>query len=249
MNNIVLDDNSDFSQITCVELDFKTNRVNNIQVFANYVFQDVRGTNSYPTLGTIGWGKPTMIAATRYDQRHQASAIVDYRTGRTGNVLTNNFGVNLIASYNSGHPYTYSDGSMGQRDAGEGALLSDNDPRNRAPQEAINSSTTPSIFNLDLGVDKTVRVMNINVKLYATVTNLLNTQHIVNVYNRTGDAYDDGFLSDPALSSLIIEGRGPEYVEMYQKINLANRNHWLNDHGFDLFGVPREIKMGMQVSF
>ena len=190
-----------------------------------------------------------MIAATRYDQRHQASAIVDYRTGRTGNVLTNNFGVNLIASYNSGHPYTYSDGSMGQRDAGEGALLSDNDPRNRAPQEAINSSTTPSIFNLDLGVDKTVRVMNINVKLYATVTNLLNTKHIVNVYNRTGDAYDDGFLSDPALSSLIIEGRGPEYVEMYQKINLANRNHWLNDHGFDLFGVPREIKMGMQVSF
>jgi hypothetical protein len=62
-------------------------------------------------------------------------------------------------------------------------------------------------------------------------------------------AFDDGFLSDPALSSLIIEGRGPEYVEMYQKINLANRNHWLNDHGFDLFGIPREIKMGMQVSF
>ena len=241
--------NSDFSQITGVEVDFKTNRVNNIQVFANYVFQDVRGTNSYPTLGTIGWGKPTMIAATRYDQRHQASAIVDYRTGRTGNVLTSNFGVNMIASYNSGHPYTFSDGSMGQRDAGEGALLSDNDPRNRAPQEAINSSTTPSIFNIDLGVDKIISVMNINVKLYATVTNLLNTKHIVNVYNRTGDAFDDGFLSDPALSSLIIEGRGPEYVEMYQKINLANRNHWLNDHGFDLFGIPREIKMGMQVSF
>jgi hypothetical protein len=69
------------------------------------------------------------------------------------------------------------------------------------------------------------------------------------VYNRTGDAYDDGFLSDPALSSLIIEGRGPEYVEMYQKINLENRNHWLNDHSFDMFGVPREIKTGIQVSF
>jgi hypothetical protein len=241
--------NTDFSNIIGIELDFKTSRVGNVQLFANYVFQDVRGTNSYPSLGTIGWGKPTMIAATRYDQRHQASAILDFRTGKTGNMLTDNLGANLVASLNSGHPYTMSDGSMGQRDAGEGALLSDNDPRNRRPVEAINSSLTPSYFNLDLSVDKTINIAGTNVKAYATITNLLNTQHIINVYNRTGDAYDDGFLSDPALSSLIIEGRGPEYVEMYQKINLANRNHWLNDHGFDLFGVPQEIKTGIQVSF
>ena len=156
----------------------------------------------------------------------------------------------MVASFNSGHPYTLSDGSMGQRDAGEGALLSDNDPRNRAPREAINSSTTPSFFNLDLNVEKTFAVPGVaNVKVYATITNLLNTQHIINVYNRTGDAYDDGFLNDPDLSSLIIEGRGPEYVEMYRKINLANRNHWLNDHSFDLFGIPREFKTGIQVSF
>ncbi len=241
--------NTDFSNIIGIELDFKTSRVGNVQLFANYVFQDVRGTNSYPSLGTIGWGKPTMIAATRYDQRHQASAILDFRTGKTGNMLTDNLGANLVASLNSGHPYTMSDGSMGQRDAGEGALLSDNDPRNRRPVEAINSSLTPSYFNLDLSVDKTINIAGTNVKVYATITNLLNTKHIINVYNRTGDAYDDGFLSDPALSSLIIEGRGPEYVEMYQKINLANRNHWLNDHGFDLFGVPQEIKTGIQVSF
>ncbi len=241
--------NTDFSNIIGIELDFKTSRVGNVQLFANYVFQDVRGTNSYPSLGTIGWGKPTMIAATRYDQRHQASAILDFRTGKTGNMLTDNLGANLVASLNSGHPYTLSDGSMGQRDAGEGALLSDNDPRNRRPVEAINSSLTPSYFNLDLSVDKTINIAGTNVKAYATITNLLNTKHIINVYNRTGDAYDDGFLSDPALSSLIIEGRGPEYVEMYQKINLANRNHWLNDHGFDLFGVPQEIKTGIQVSF
>jgi hypothetical protein len=88
-----------------------------------------------------------------------------------------------------------------------------------------------------------------NVKVYATVTNLFNTQHIINVYNRTGDAFDDGFLNDPALSSLIVQGRGAEYVEMYKKINLANRNHWLNDHGFDMFGVPREVRMGVSVSF
>jgi hypothetical protein len=241
--------NSDFSNIIGVEFDFKTSRVNNMQLFANYVFQDVRSTNSYTSTSTIGWGKPTMISATRYDQRHQANAVLDYRSGRTGNPITDNFGVNLIASLNSGHPFTLSDGSMGQRDAGEGALLSDNDPRNRAPLEALNSSLTPSYFNLDLGLDKTFKLAGTNFKVYATITNLLNTKHIINVYNRTGDAYDDGFLSDPALSALIIEGRGPEYVEMYQKINLANRNHWLNDHSFDMFGIPREIKTGIQVSF
>jgi hypothetical protein len=241
--------NTDFSNIIGIEVDFKTSRVNNLQLMANYVFQDVRGTNSYPYLGTIGWGKPTMIAATRYDQRHQASAVLDYRTRRTGNLVLDNLGINLIASYNSGHPFTMSDGSMGQRDAGEGALLSDNDPRNRRPVEAINSSTTPSFFNMDLGLDKTFNIAGTNVKVYATITNLLNTQHVINVYNRTGDPYDDGFLSDPDLSKLIIVSRGPEYVEMYEKINLANRNHWLNDHGFDMFGIPQEIKTGIQVSF
>jgi hypothetical protein len=98
-------------------------------------------------------------------------------------------------------------------------------------------------------ITATFNVAGTNVKVYATITNLLNTQHIINVYNRTGDAYDDGFLSDPDLSSLIIQSRGPEYVEMYEKINLSNRNHWLNDHGFDLFGIPQEIKTGIQVSF
>ena len=241
--------NSDFSNIIGVEVQFNTSRVNNVQLSANYVFQDTRGTNSYTSTTTIGWGKPTMIAATRYDQRHQASAVLEYRTGKTGNPLTNNIGANLIASFNSGHPYTLSDGSMGQRDAGEGALLSDNDPRNRRPVEAINSSVTPSYFNLDLGLDKIMSVAGTNVKVFLTITNLLNTKHVINVYNRTGDPYDDGFLSDPALSSLVVSGRGPEYVEMYQKINLANRNHWLNDHGFDMFGIPREIKTGIQVSF
>ncbi len=245
--------NADFTTSTGIEIDFKTSRFNNIQLFANYVFLDARGTNSYPgsLQGNIGVRarRPTMLMATRYAQRHRGNLILDFRTGRSDNPLLSNFGANLIAEFNSGHPYTASNGSMGQRDADEGALLADNDPRNRVPTEAINSSTTPWYFNLNLGLDKTFRVANTNVKVYATITNLLNTKHIINVYNRTGDAYDDGFLTDPALSSKIIEGRGATYVEMYQKINLENRQHWLNDHGWDLFGTPREIKTGISVSF
>jgi len=245
--------NADYTTSTGVEVDLKTARFSNMQLFANYVFLDARGSNSYPgsLRGTIGVRaqRPSMVMATRYAQRHRGNVVLDYRTGRTSNPLLSNLGANLIAEFNSGHPFTLSDGSLGQRDADEGALLADSDPRNRVPTEAINSSATPWYFNVNLGLDKTLRVANTNVKVYATITNLFNTQHIINVYNRTGDAYDDGFLSDPALSSKIIEGRGPTYVEMYQKINLENRQHWLNDHGFDLFGTPREIKTGISVSF
>jgi hypothetical protein len=69
------------------------------------------------------------------------------------------------------------------------------------------------------------------------------------VYNRTGNAYDDGFLTDPALGVLQAENLGETYVELYEVLNLSNRKHWLNDHGFDLFGIPREINFGVTVSF
>jgi hypothetical protein len=84
---------------------------------------------------------------------------------------------------------------------------------------------------------------------YALVENLFNTQHVINVYNRTGNAYDDGFLIDPELSAKIIENLGQSYVDLYEVVNLANRTHWINDHGFDLFGTPREISIGISASF
>ena len=84
---------------------------------------------------------------------------------------------------------------------------------------------------------------------YALVENLFNTKHIINVYNRTGNAYDDGFLTDPELSETIVASLGEEYVELYEAVNIANRTHWIDDHGFDLFGTPREINFGITASF
>ena len=105
------------------------------------------------------------------------------------------------------------------------------------------------IFNFDLKLDKSFELGNISLNGYIYITNLFNTKSVINVYNRTGNAYDDGFLSSPELSSTIVAGQGPIYEELYQAVNLDNRQHWIADHGFDIFGVPRQVKAGIQVNF
>jgi hypothetical protein len=81
------------------------------------------------------------------------------------------------------------------------------------------------------------------------VTNLLNTRNILNVHNRTGDADNDGFLTNPELSEQIIAGQGEDFVAFYENINLQNRQHYYKDTAIDLFGAPRQIRLGVRVEF
>jgi hypothetical protein len=128
-------------------------------------------------------------------------------------------------------------------------LLEDGDPRNRTPVEPLGASTTPWVFNVDLRADKSFRAGPVMLTVFARVSNLFNTKHVLNVYNRTGNAYDDGFLSNPNLSAQIVENLGDTYVELYEAVNLENRSHFLNNYGFDLFGTPREIRFGLTAAF
>ena len=40
----------------------------------------------------------------------------------------------------------------------------------------------------------------VGVTLFAYVSNLFDVKNVINVYSRSGNAYDDGFLTDPELS-------------------------------------------------
>jgi hypothetical protein len=105
------------------------------------------------------------------------------------------------------------------------------------------------MFNVDLKADKSFRAGPVTLTLFARVTNLFNSQHVLNVYNRTGNAYDDGFLTDPELSAPIVEAQGETYQQLYEVVNLANRQHYIVDYGFDLLGVPRQVLVGLTASF
>jgi len=247
-------DNGDFSTVNGFELTLRTRRMNKTQVFASYTWTDARGVNSEPnsSAGNLVQealaAPPAMIMPLYYENKHRGAIVFDYRFGdKEGGLLFSNLGINLQYKFNSGHPFTLSGGGMGQRSADTGALL--DDARAREPQEPIGKSTTPWNSLVNLKIDKTLKVGGFGVTLFAYIENVFNTKNVINVYSRTGNAYDDGFLTDPALSSEIVAAQGDVYENLYEEVNVANRQHYITDFGRDLFGVPQSARLGISVNF
>ena len=244
--------NGDFTTVNGFEFTLRTRRVSRLQTFASYSWSDARGINSDPNTGAGNIAQdllsppPLMISPLYYHNKNRGAVALDYRYGSDDGPLSG-LGFNLEYKFNSGHPYTYSDGGMGQRAADEGALLED--ARSREPQESIGGSTTPWQYYANLKVDYNMSLGGVGVTLFAYVSNLFDTKNVINVYSRSGNAYDDGFLTDPALSSEIVAGNGQTYVDLYRNVNLENRQHYMRDFGQDVFATPQIVKMGVAVNF
>ena len=248
--------NSDFTTTEGVEFRITLRRVSRLQAQLNYTLSSAVGTNSFPSSAnaaieiTQGGVKPTAVTPMSYNQASRGSINVDYRFGvNDGGPILERAGVNLLFTFNSGHPFTLATGSGGQQGPETGALLNDGDARSRQPLEPINNSTTPWNFDLDMRVDKAVAVAGLNLDIYVYVQNLLNAQNVVNVYYRTGNAFDDGYLTNPSLSGKVVQGLGANYVDLYNVINLQDRQHQWNLNGVDLFSTPRQIRLGARVEF
>ena len=244
--------NGDFTTVNGFEFTLRTRRINRLQTFASYTYSDARGVNSDPNsnAGNLSQSMlsppPMMINPLYYNNKHRGALSVDYRFGDDDGLLSG-LGVNMQYKFNSGHPFTLSDGGMGQRAAYAGALLED--ARSREPQEPVGQSTTPWQSFVNLKVDYNISLGGMGVTLFAYVENLMNTKNVVNVYSRSGNAYDDGFLTDPALSSEIVAAQGDVYSTLYEHVNLDNRQHYQWDFGRDLFSTPRIVKFGASVNF
>ena len=128
--------------------------------------------------------------------------------------------------------------------------MDDFDPRSRKPLEAINSSTTPWIFETGMRISKAFSIgADRSVNVFLRADNLFNRKNVINVYRRTGTATDDGFLTTPELSEQIVAARGDAFVDMFEKINLQNREHYWANQGGDLFSEPRQIHLGFSLDF
>jgi len=244
--------NGDFTTVNGFEFTLRTRRVSNLQTYASYTWSDARGINSDPNTGAGNIAQdllsppPLMISPLYYHNKHRGAVALDYRFGADEGILSG-LGLNFEYKFNSGHPYTLSDGGMGQRAADEGAILED--ARSREPQESIGGSSTPWQYYSNLKVDYKMSLGGVGVTLFAYVDNLFDTKNVINVYSRSGNAYDDGFLTDPALSSEIVAANGQTYVDLYRNVNLENRQHYMSDFGFDVFATPQIVKMGVAVNF
>ena len=249
--------NGDFATTKGIEFKLTLRRVNRIQAQLNYTFTDAKGTGSNRTsyIGAVEreTPPPTTIQPLDYSQAHTGSIILDYRFGKgEGGRLFERFGANLIFTFSSGHPYTRTyalfGGQVDPYTAGVDYML---DTRSRKALEPINNSRTPWTFNVDLRLDKTFTVAaNLDVTIYARIINLLNTKNVLNVYEMTGSATDDGFLSDLNRSRAVIDANGGQnYVNMYRAINLENGQAYWDALGRQLFSQPRQIFFGIKFSY
>ncbi len=238
--------NGDYATTKGFELSFNMRRFERLMVQAAVSFQDAKGTGNDPYSDAGAFGAPIdpshvytphFINALSYNHDISGNINLDYRFGNDdGPDVLHNFGASLLLTFASGHPYTL----------GTGNASIESDPRFRSPIEQINSSITPSTFEADLRLDKTVSLMDkLTANIFIQVINLLNTKNVVNVFTRTGSATDDGFLSDPSLGLPLVELYGQNYAKMYKAINI----NYGYGYPADLYGPPRQIRLGVRLEY
>lgn len=245
--------NGDFVTTKGIELSLRLNRINRLRAQFNYTYSDAQGTGSTTNAAVSsvesGTLNPSVISPLDFNQTHKGSVNLDYSFGKDdGGPILEQLGANLLFTFNSGHPYTHSTGSRGQQGTTFGALI-EQDARFSIPLESVNASTTPWVFNFDGRLTKGFEIGGVKTEVYAYIQNILNTKNVINVYRRTGNAYDDGFLSNPELSAEIVKGEelGAGYVELYTNANLNNGRHYRNTTGNELFSSPRQIRFGLRL--
>jgi hypothetical protein len=250
--------NQDFSTNKGVEISFKLRRIERVRADFNYTYSSAQGTNSLSNSGIgsteVNGEVPTVLIPLDYNQTHRGSIFLDYSfdPGDGGAILENS-GINVLFTFNSGHPFTYSQTSgLGQSSAWTGGLtpIGTGDTRGRRPIGPINSASTPWVYNIDLRVHKTVDIWNLECDFYISVQNLLNTKNVVNVYDKTGNAFDDGFLNSEEGQNIIAGSRYTErFADLYRAINYGNRQAAFNVYGYDLFGAPRQLRVGVLINY
>ena len=229
-------------------------RTKRLQANASLSFQDARGTGSFPNsargivgapLDGVTQFKPLYVSPLEYNNAIRGNVNLDYRFGRDeGGPILEQLGASALISFNSGHPYT----------RGVGGADLEGEARSRTPVEALNSSTTPWVFQVDLRIDKTFRLFDaLNANLFIQVINLFDTKNVQNVFLRTGSTDDDGVLSNPSLGGALVNTYGPQYADVYRAINIDYYERYQNAIGLltvpYFYGPPRQIRFGVRLEY
>jgi hypothetical protein len=258
--------NRDFSSTTgtTVSLDFRKARQSGgiqspLSIRIDYTLQFAEGTGSSTESqkSLLATSQPNLrnVLPLANDARHMLNARFDYRYDdknrgpKVGKSYPfENAGLNLVIRTRSGEPYTR--GAVATNVAG-------GDFNGKPIIGSINGSRLPWNYEMNLKLDKSVKVANIGrkkdaegkvsnmgkpffVNFYVLVSNLLNTRNILGNYGYTGLGDDDGYLTSPqglqALSSL-------QFQEAYRTVYAARL---LNP---DNFNNPRRINLGLSFEF
>jgi outer membrane receptor protein involved in Fe transport len=230
--------NGDFSTSKGVEFRITLRRTDRIQAQINYTFGSAEGTgsasNSSAGSASDQHGYTANIPfPTSFSQENTGSINLDYRfvKGDGGPILERS-GVNLLMQFGSGYPYTLE--TISQTNLG--------DARFQVPLEPIGYSTTPWTFDVDLRIDKTVTIASLDAMFYIYVQNILNAQNADNVFIRTGDPANDGWLGTTQGQAYAANQSNPAlYQNLYNAAFLGmNANNYM---------PPRQIRFGVKIDY
>jgi len=243
--------NEDFSSTRGIELTLELRRTQRLSARVNYMLSDARGTasDSYEWYGpvsdvTINSRFPVFVNPLTFNQSHRGSVSLDYRFPKgDGGPILEGTGLNFILTFNSGHNYTKILNAFGA--SVSPWMVGVQSSARRKPTEPINESSTPWVVNIDLNFSKALYFLgSLTAEVYVNVLNLLNSKQVLNVYETTGTAEDDGWLGSPQSKAL---REVPIYTEFYRTINLENRWTYLQRKSADIYGTPRQIRIGVKL--
>lgn len=249
--------NGDHSKAQGVELALQLRPFNRLTLVGAYTIADVRGTGSEAASSLVYTSdaagpmslikNPQLSYALDYNQGHRGALHLDYRFSPTESAkLLRGLGFTLNLSFNSGHSFTLYEMSpyLGATNAWVLGVRPLNDLRLAVANEAPNSHTTPNVYEIDLGIDKSFRIAGISCGLYVHALNVLNRKNVINVLPTTGQPDDDGWLQS-RLASLFTST--PGYADFYRTINLKNDWAYSLVTGNEIYGTPRQIRVGVRV--
>lgn len=246
-------DNFDFGTVKGLTATFDLRQTGNVWMRASYTLQFADGTGSGPTTGInlINSGMPNLrnIAPLDFDQRHRFQTTFDFRYGGGkdyngpmlfGKPVLSRTGVNVVSILGSGTPYSRSS-IVYNEGAGTGS---------RALEGTLNGSRLPWQFTTDMQIDRDIplsfggkdgeKAKSADLNIYLLVTNVFNTENIIDAYRYTGSSNNDGYLASAQTQQIINGQTSPaSFRDMYElKVNRPGN-----------YGAPRTIRLGIRFNF
>ncbi|MCC5917727.1 MAG: carboxypeptidase regulatory-like domain-containing protein [Cryomorphaceae bacterium] len=246
--NYITYGNMDFSTVKGFSLEYDLRRYKNFTVFANYTLQFADGTGSGPNtaanLARTEQPNIRFILPLSFDSRHQATVRFDYRyssgTSYDGPVWWDkqvfaNAGVNFVLNANSGTPYTRREWAYPLTDNPSGAV---------PVQGQINGSRLPWQYRADMRINKSFVYGDLkkgkNIDVYIQILNVFNNRNVLNVYNFTGAADDDGYITSNRARDVIAQSVSAQaFADLYT----ARMTNPFN------FSLPRRVRLGIMWTF
>ena len=208
------------------------NRIKYFGLSLNYTFSIAEGTGSSTSSSQTAVFRnqdnlpPKVIAPLDFDQRHTATATVDFYIPEGELGIFEMLDANVLLSFNSGRPYTPVDKLN---------LLGDNTIIS-STLGYINSAYGPSSFRVDLRLEKSFKISSLKISPYLWIQNLFDAKNVVSVYRSTGSPSTTDWLNTPE-GRATAQQSGEGYVQDYMSYE-ENPNN---------YGIPRLIRLGLKV--